>query len=71
MCKLPKGTSFHGKLTDADDVRNLQAKGAEVIILNQNFTSAELKQARDDCRVETGQPPIKMMQKRRLRKHHP
>ncbi len=54
--KLPKGTSFHGKLTD-HDVRNLQAKGAEVIILNQNFTSAELKQARDDCRVETGQPP--------------
>jgi hypothetical protein len=55
--KLPEGFPFHGRLTD-HDVRNLQGRGAEVIVLNQNFTSDELKQARDDCRGETGKTPI-------------
>ena len=39
------------------DARNLQGRGAEVIVLNQNYTSEELKQARDDCRGETGKAP--------------
>jgi hypothetical protein len=55
--KLPDGFPFHGRLTD-HDVRNLQGRGAEVIVLNQNFTSEELKQARADCRGESGTTPI-------------
>jgi hypothetical protein len=55
--KLPDGFPFHGRLTD-HDVRNLQGRGAEVIVVNQNFTADELKQAREDCRGETGKTPI-------------
>ena len=55
--KLPEGFPFHGRLTD-HDVRNLQGRGAEVIVVNQNFTADELKQAREDCRGETGKTPI-------------
>jgi hypothetical protein len=55
--KLPEGAPFHGRLTD-HDVRNLQGRGAEVIVLNQNFTADDLKQARADCRGETGKTPI-------------
>jgi hypothetical protein len=54
--KLPDGFPFHGRLTD-HDVRNLQSRGAEVIVLNQNFTSEDLSQARTDCRGETGKAP--------------
>lgn len=54
--KLPDGFPFHGRLTD-HDVRNLQGRGAEVVILNSNFTSDDLKQARADCRGETGKTP--------------
>lgn len=54
--KLPEGFPFHGRMTD-HDVRNLQGRGAEVIILNSSYTSEELKQARDDCRGETGKSP--------------
>lgn len=54
--KLPEGAPFHGRLTD-HDVRNLQGRGAEVIVLNQNFTADDLKQARADCRGETGNTP--------------
>jgi hypothetical protein len=55
--KLPEGFPFHGRLTD-HDVRNLQGRGAEVIVVNQNYTSEELKQARADCRGETGKTPL-------------
>ena len=55
--KLPEGFPFHGRLTD-HDVRNLQGRGAEVIVVNQNFTADELKQAREDCQTETGKTPI-------------
>jgi len=54
--KLPEGFPFHGRLTD-HDVRNLQGRGAEVIVVNQNFTADDLKQARDECRGETGKTP--------------
>ena len=54
--KLPDGFPFHGRLTD-HDVRNLQARGAEVVVVNQNFTVEDLKQARADCRGETGTTP--------------
>src|SRR5690349_9479738 len=54
--KLPEGFPFHGRLTD-HDVRNLQGRGAEVIVLNQNYTAEELKQARTDCQAITGKTP--------------
>jgi hypothetical protein len=50
--KLPAGFSFHDKLSE-HDVRNLQARGSEVIILNSDFLPDELQQAREDCRAET------------------
>ena len=55
--KLPEGFPFHGRLTD-HDVRNLQGRGAEVIVLNQNYTADELKQARTDCQGITGKTPM-------------
>ena len=54
--KLPEGFPFHGRLTD-HDVRNLQGRGAEVIVLNQSYTADELKQARTDCQAITGKTP--------------
>ena len=54
--KLPDGFPFHGRLTD-HDVRNLQARNTEVIVLNQNYSPEELSQARADCRGETGKSP--------------
>lgn len=55
--KLPEGFPFHGRLTD-HDVRNLQARGAEVIVLSQSYTADELKQARSDCQSITGKTPM-------------
>lgn len=46
--KLPEGFHFHNKMTD-HDVRNLQAQGAEVIVLESNFTSGDLEKARAGC----------------------
>jgi hypothetical protein len=54
--KFPEGYPFHGRLTD-HDVRNLEARGTEVVVLNQTFTAQELKQARSDCRADTGKTP--------------
>lgn len=54
--KLPEGFPFHGRLTD-HDVRNLQARGAEVIVVESHYTSEDLEHARSDCRGETGKSP--------------
>jgi hypothetical protein len=54
--KLPEGFPFHGRLTD-HDVRNLQGRGTEVLILESHYTADDLKQARADCRGETGKSP--------------
>jgi len=54
--KLPEGFPFHGRLTD-HDVRDLQARGAEVMVLDAHYTADDLKQARADCRGETGKTP--------------
>ncbi len=54
--KLPEGVPFHGRLTD-HDVRNLQARGAEVIVVEAHYTTDDLKQARAQCRGETGTTP--------------
>jgi hypothetical protein len=60
--KLPSGFPFHGRLTD-HDVRNLQGRGAEVIVLNSSYTSEELMQARKDCKLETGKTPLQTDEK--------
>lgn len=54
--KLPEGFPFHPRLTD-HDVRNLQARGTEVLVLESHYTAEDLKQARADCRGETGKTP--------------
>ena len=54
--KLPEGFPFHGRLTD-HDVRNLQARGVEVVILNPTFKTEDLMQARADCQVEKVKAP--------------
>lgn len=54
--KLPEGFPFHGRMTD-HDVRNLQGRGAEVIVVESHYTTDDLKQARAECRGETGKTP--------------
>ena len=54
--KLPEGFPFHAKMTD-HDVRDLQARGVEVLVLESHYTSEDLKQARADCQGETGKTP--------------
>jgi hypothetical protein len=54
--KLPEGFPFHGRLTD-HDVRNLQGRGAEVLMLESHYTAEDLKQARDQCKGMTGATP--------------
>jgi len=54
--KLPDGFPFHGRLTD-HDVRNLQSRGTEVLVIEPHYTTEDLKQARADCRGETGTTP--------------
>ena len=54
--KLPEGFSFPGKMTE-HDVRNLQTHGADVIVLESHYTSEDLKEARADCRSESGKTP--------------
>lgn len=51
--KLPEGFSSHDKMTD-HDVRNLQARGAQVLVLDSHYTSEDLKEARANCAGQTG-----------------
>ncbi|MFZ0706458.1 MAG: PEGA domain-containing protein [Candidatus Korobacteraceae bacterium] len=46
--KLPEGTTFHNKLTERD-VRNLQASGADVVILDSDYMPTALMEAREGC----------------------
>ena len=54
--ELPEGFSSHNKMTD-HDVRNLQAQGAQVLVLESDYTPEDLKEARADCRGEAGKTP--------------
>ena len=45
---LPKGVTFHNKLTERD-VRNLQADGSDVIILDSDYLPTALMEAREGC----------------------
>lgn len=50
--KPPEGFSLHRKMTD-HDVRNLQARGAQVLVLDSHYTSEDLKDARANCQGQT------------------
>jgi hypothetical protein len=54
--KLPEGFPFHGRLTD-HDVRNLQGRGAEVLMLEPHYTAEDLNGAREQCKGMTGANP--------------
>jgi hypothetical protein len=54
--KLPEGFSSHGKMTN-HDVRKLQARGAEVLVLESHYTPEDLKEARAHCPGEAGKTP--------------
>ncbi len=54
--KLPAGFPFHGRMTD-HDVRNLQGRGAEVIVLEPGYTADTLKEAREECKKMTEKTP--------------
>jgi hypothetical protein len=54
--KLPEGFPFHGRLTD-HDVRNLQGRGAEVLVMEPHYTAEDLKQARETCMQMSGRNP--------------
>lgn len=51
--KPPEGFSFHRKMTD-HDVRNLQAKGAQVLVLDSHYSSEDLQEARANCLGQSG-----------------
>ena len=57
--KLPEGFSSHHKMTD-HDVRNLQARGAQVLVLDSHYTPEDLKEARAKCPEQTGQTPTQV-----------
>lgn len=54
--KLPAGYSPHHKMTD-HDVRNLQARGAQVLVLDSDYTSEDLQEARANCQRESVKMP--------------
>jgi len=49
--KLPKGVSFHGRLTD-HDVRSIQDKGGRVVMVESKYTTVDLDHARQECREQ-------------------
>lgn len=51
--KLPEGLSLHHKMTD-HDVSDLQARGAQVLVLDSDYTSEDLQKARAGCQGEAG-----------------
>jgi hypothetical protein len=46
--KLPQGVTFHNKLTERD-VRDLQASGADVVILDSDYLPTALMDAKESC----------------------
>jgi len=45
---LPKGSTFHGRLTD-HDVRDIQARGGRTFIIESKYSLADLDHARQSC----------------------
>jgi hypothetical protein len=54
--KFPAGFPFHGRLTD-HDLRDLQGRGAETLILEPGYTAGALKEARSECKKMTDKTP--------------
>ena len=57
--KLPEGFSSHRKMTDLE-VRNLQARGAEVLVLESHYTSKDLQEARASCPGQIAKAPSRV-----------
>lgn len=51
--KLPEGFSFREKM-NGNNVRNLQARGVQVLVLDSHYTGDDLKEARADCQRGSG-----------------
>lgn len=51
--KLPEGFSFREKMNE-NNVRNLQARGTQVLVLDSHYTADDLKEARADCQRGSG-----------------
>lgn len=49
--ELPKGISFHGRLTD-HDVRSIQNRGGKVVVIEPKYTTVDLDHARQECREQ-------------------
>lgn len=60
--KLPEGFSFREKMTD-NNVRNLQARGSKVLVLDSHYTPQDLQEARANCRGEAGKTSIQAEEK--------
>ena len=54
--KFPAGFPFHGRLTD-HDLRDLQGRGAEALVLEPGYTADALKDARAECKKMTDKTP--------------
>jgi hypothetical protein len=46
---MPKGVSFHGRLTD-HDVRKIQDHGGHVVIMEPKYSADDLREAKESCR---------------------
>lgn len=51
--KLPEGFSFREKMNE-NHLRNLQARGTQVLVLDSHYTADDLKEARADCQRASG-----------------
>ncbi|HKW62849.1 MAG TPA: PEGA domain-containing protein [Candidatus Acidoferrum sp.] len=51
--RLPEGFSSRKKMNE-NNVRNLQARGAQVLVLESHYTSEDLQEARADCQRGSG-----------------
>jgi hypothetical protein len=54
--QLPKGVTFHGRLTD-HDIRTIQDKGGRLLILEPKYGVADLEEARKGCQRGDSQVP--------------
>lgn len=51
--KLPDGFSFREKMNE-NNVRNLESRGTQVLVLDSHYTADDLKEARADCQRGSG-----------------
>lgn len=51
--KLPDGFSFRERMNE-NNVRNLQSRGTQVLVLDAHYTADDLKEARADCQRGSG-----------------